>query len=265
MERAPDNPWPQFPRVFKVDYGHAEASSAYGADPREFCILSKEFIGENGTLTGVKTVRVEWTKDDRGAWRMQEVAGSEKIFKADLILLSMGFMGPENDVLKQLSVKQDARTNIATPKGSYRTFVEGVFAAGGEFLASGRSGDSEYLLIFFLLVHRLPERPVAYRLGHQRGSPGRARDRHLPHGQHPSAGDWRYRAAPCRVARGHEPRRDRHEQQEPLSALLCSTFGHADFTLDIRTDETAVNVRPRFCWQRRTLDVLGVVVWMRGL
>ncbi|KXS20657.1 glutamate synthase [Gonapodya prolifera JEL478] len=131
VTRGPDNPWPQFPRVFKVDYGHGEVQVLQGKDPREYCILSKEFVSDGkGNVSGVNTVRVEWTKNDKGGWAMKEVPGSEKFFKADLILLSMGFLGPENDVIKQLGIKQDARTNIATPKNSYRTYSEGVFAAG---------------------------------------------------------------------------------------------------------------------------------------
>ncbi|RUO96654.1 hypothetical protein BC936DRAFT_141667, partial [Jimgerdemannia flammicorona] len=129
--RALDNPWPQFPRVFKVDYGHSEVQDHFGKDPREFCVLSKDFVADgNGNVKGINTVRVEWTKDAVGRWNMKEVAGSEEFFPADLVLLSMGFLGPEDTLVKQLAVKQDGRSNIETPKGKYSTSVSGVFAAG---------------------------------------------------------------------------------------------------------------------------------------
>jgi glutamate synthase (NADPH/NADH) len=91
--RAKENPWPQFPRVFKVDYGHGEAQVIHGKDPREYCILSKEFVSNGeGAVKGINTVKVEWTKNEKGQWTMKEVAGSEKFYPADLVLLSMGFV-----------------------------------------------------------------------------------------------------------------------------------------------------------------------------
>ncbi|KAI9243658.1 hypothetical protein BDA99DRAFT_566544 [Phascolomyces articulosus] len=129
--RGNDNPWPQFARVYKVDYGHAEVQAHFGRDPREYCVLSKEFNKDtNGNVTGINTVRVEWTKDGNGRWSMKEVEGSEQFFEADLVLLSMGFLGPEESVVKQLSLKQDGRSNIETSKGKYVTSAPGVFAAG---------------------------------------------------------------------------------------------------------------------------------------
>ena len=130
-KRAADNPWPQYPRVFKVDYGHAEASVVYGKDIREYCILSKEFVSDgNGHVKGINTVKVEWTKNDKGAWVMKEVPNSQKFFAADLVLLAMGFLGPEKDLISQLGVKQDMRSNIETSRNKYATSVPGVFAAG---------------------------------------------------------------------------------------------------------------------------------------
>lgn len=129
--RAPDNPWPQFARVFKVDYGHSEVIAQTGRDPREYCVLSKRFVGNaDGKLTGIETVRVEWIKSEDGKWSMKEVPGSEQFFEADLILLSMGFLGPETSLIKQLELKQDVRSNIETPKSKYSTSVPGVYAAG---------------------------------------------------------------------------------------------------------------------------------------
>ncbi|KAI8377700.1 uncharacterized protein BYT42DRAFT_605319 [Radiomyces spectabilis] len=130
-QRGKDNPWPQYPRVFRVDYGHAEVQAHFGKDPREYCVLSKEFVSDaDGNVKGIQTVRVEWTKDEAGRWAMKEVEGSEQFFEADLVLLSMGFLGPEEAVVKQLSLEQDGRTNIETLKGKYATSASGVFAAG---------------------------------------------------------------------------------------------------------------------------------------
>ncbi|KAI3653347.1 hypothetical protein MP228_001294 [Amoeboaphelidium protococcarum] len=140
--RSIDNPWPQFPRVFKVDYGHGEVKAVYGNDPRQYCVLSKEFISDgNGKVSGIRTVRVEWTKNaSTGKWIMTEVQGSERVFEADLVLLAMGFTGPEQHLLQQLKVKTDARSsNVASQnitgmsKDSslqYKTNVPRVYSAG---------------------------------------------------------------------------------------------------------------------------------------
>ncbi|KAL5511690.1 GLT1 [Sanghuangporus vaninii] len=129
--RARDNPWPQWPRTFRTDYGHTEVAAHFGNDPREYCISTKDFIVDSdGKLQGLNTVRVEWTKESGGRWKMEEVPGSEKFYPAQLVLLALGFLGPENDVLKALGVKQDGRSNIETPQKKYSTNVEGVFAAG---------------------------------------------------------------------------------------------------------------------------------------
>ncbi|KAL1914692.1 uncharacterized protein VTP21DRAFT_8103 [Calcarisporiella thermophila] len=132
VTRAEDNPWPTFPRVFKLDYGHEEVRVHTGRDPREYCIMTKSFVPtpDGKGIQALRTVRVEWTKDAAGRWQMAEVPGSEQEFEADLVLLAMGFLGPEEAALKQLGVKQDSRSNVQTPKGSYATNLEGVFAAG---------------------------------------------------------------------------------------------------------------------------------------
>ncbi|KAJ2521059.1 glutamate synthase [NADH], partial [Coemansia sp. RSA 2049] len=131
-QRAADNPWPQFPRVYRVDYGHEEVISRWGKDPREYSISAKRFVGGNDQqLEGIETVRVAWTKNsETGQWSMAEVPGSEEFHKADLVFLAMGFLGPENKVIEELAVKQGPRSNIQTPEGSYRTTVDKVFAAG---------------------------------------------------------------------------------------------------------------------------------------
>jgi len=129
-ERAPDNPWPQWPRIMRVDYGHAEVAARFGKDPREFSILSKEFVSDGqGRVAGIKTVGLDWQKQD-GRWQMQEIPGTEKTFKADLVLLAMGFLGPEETIIPQLGLETDERTNFKAEHGRYATNVEGVFAAG---------------------------------------------------------------------------------------------------------------------------------------
>ena len=129
-DRADDNPWPQWPRIFRVDYGHEEAQAKFGDDPRVYCILSKEFIDDGqGNVKGIKAVKVQWAKVD-GRMQMQEVPGSEHIVEADLVLLAMGFLGPENYVAELMGVSTDQRSNYAAEHGKFSTNVPGVFAAG---------------------------------------------------------------------------------------------------------------------------------------
>lgn len=130
-ERAPDNPWPQWPRIMRSDYGHEEAAALFGHDPREYCVLSKQFVDDgNGRVAGIKTIRVEWTKDDNGRFQMRELPGTEQTFKADLVLLAMGFLGPEDTIIPKLGLETDPRSNFKAEYGQFATSVEGVFAAG---------------------------------------------------------------------------------------------------------------------------------------
>ncbi len=130
-ERAADNPWPQWPKIFRVDYGHEETAAKFGEDPREYCILSKEFVDDGkGNVAGIRTVRIEWEKDESGRFHMKEVPGSEKIYAADLVLLAMGFLGPEHYVSDLLGVEYDPRSNYQAQHGPFATNVPGVFAAG---------------------------------------------------------------------------------------------------------------------------------------
>lgn len=129
-ERARDNPWPQWPRIYRVDYGHTEVKTHMGKDPREYCVMSKDFVDDGaGNVKGINTVRVEWTKSATGGWDMKQVEGSEQFFPADLVLLSMGFLGPEERVLGGI-VDRDPRKNVKTTPGHYNTNLPGVFAAG---------------------------------------------------------------------------------------------------------------------------------------
>jgi len=128
--RAADNPWPEWPKIFRVDYGHAEAKAKFGADPRQYQIMSKEFIGDGkGNVKAIRTVNVE-PEYTGGRISFKEVSGSEKEWPADLVLLAMGFLGPEDTLGEKLGLKRDARSNFEAEYGKYATSEEGVFAAG---------------------------------------------------------------------------------------------------------------------------------------
>jgi glutamate synthase (NADPH/NADH) small chain len=131
MDRAADNPWPEWPKVYKMDYGQEEAAARQGADPRVYLTTVKKFLGDpSGNLTGVVTVNIQWEKNDKGQFLPVEQAGSEKEHKAELVLLAMGFLGPEQSLLKDLKVEVDPRSNVKAEYGKYATSVPGVFAAG---------------------------------------------------------------------------------------------------------------------------------------
>lgn len=130
-ERAANNPWPQFPRVYKLDYGQEEAKALYGGDPRTYSITTKRFIGdENGHLKELHTIEIEWKKDENGRFGPVEVPGTEKVWPAQLVLLAMGFLGPEDTVLGQLGVERDERSNAKAEHEKFATNIKGVFAAG---------------------------------------------------------------------------------------------------------------------------------------
>ncbi len=129
-QRAPHNPWPQWPVVYKLDYGQAEAKDRFGEDPRTYLINTSRFIGnEAGELTQLQTVEVEWVKTDAGP-PFQAVPGTEKTWPADLVLLAMGLLGPEDTVLDALKIERDPRSNAKAEHGVFATNVDGVFAAG---------------------------------------------------------------------------------------------------------------------------------------
>ncbi|GAA0148835.1 oxidoreductase [Lithospermum erythrorhizon] len=129
--RAPGNPWPQWPRIFRVDYGHQEAANKFGKDPRSYEVLTKQFIGdENGVVKGLEVIRVKWEKDASGRFQFKEIEGSEEIIGADLVLLAMGFLGPEETLADTLGLEKDNRSNFKAEYGRFATSTEGVFAAG---------------------------------------------------------------------------------------------------------------------------------------
>ena len=131
LERAKDNPWPEWPKTLKVDYGQEESAAKFGADPRIYLTTATKFEGDaNGQVKAVHTVKVEWTKNDKGQFVPKNVPGSEKTIPAELVLLAMGFIGPEQPLLEALNLERDARSNAKAEFEKYTTNVKGVFACG---------------------------------------------------------------------------------------------------------------------------------------
>ena len=131
-QRAQNNPWPEWPRVCKTDYGQEEAIAVYGQDPRIYQATVKEFIADkNGKLKKVKLVKLEPKKDPKtGRMNMTEIAGSEFEIPADYVLIAAGFLGTQDYIAKAFGVKLNARTNVETEPGSYKTNVDKVYTAG---------------------------------------------------------------------------------------------------------------------------------------
>jgi glutamate synthase (NADPH/NADH) small chain len=131
LQRAANNPWPEWPKIYRLEYGQEEAKAVFGEDPRVYCMTARRFIGdEHGSLKGVEIVQIEWQKDDKGRFVPKEVAGTEKIVPCQLALLAMGFLGPEDPLLQQLGIARDDRSNVKAQHGAYATTIKGVFAAG---------------------------------------------------------------------------------------------------------------------------------------
>jgi glutamate synthase (NADPH/NADH) small chain len=129
-ERAENNPWPEWPKTYKMDYGQEEAAAVQGEDPRQYLVTSSKFEGdENGNVKAVHVHNIEWTNED-GRFIPKKVEGSERVLPADLVLLAMGFLGPEATIVEELELEQDARSNIKAEYGEFRTSVDKVFAAG---------------------------------------------------------------------------------------------------------------------------------------
>jgi glutamate synthase (NADPH/NADH) small chain len=130
-DRAPDNPWPEWPKIYRMDYGQEEAAAKFGADPRKYLVTVKRLNGdENGRVKEVVTVEVKWEKNANGQLVPVEVPGTERATPAQLVLLAMGFLGPEQPLLKDLGVDTDARSNVKAEYGKFATNIKGVFAAG---------------------------------------------------------------------------------------------------------------------------------------
>lgn len=131
--RAEDNPWPEWPKVCKTDYGQEEAIAVFGRDPRIYQTTVKQFIkNESGNICAVETIKLQPVKDDAsGRIRMEEIAGSEQILPADLVLIAAGFLGSESYITNAFGVKTDGRTNVLTDSPEkYQTSEEKIFTAG---------------------------------------------------------------------------------------------------------------------------------------
>jgi len=131
VERAADNPWPEWPKVYKLDYGQEEAAAKFGHDPRVYLTTVKRFVGgDDGRLKEIVTVQVKWERNEKGQVAPVEVPGTEQVRPAQLALLAMGFLGPEQPLLRELGVECDTRSNVRAEHGRYATSIKGVFAAG---------------------------------------------------------------------------------------------------------------------------------------
>ncbi len=126
VERADNNPWPLWPLIYRVDYGHAEAQSVFGEDPRQYQLMTKSFIkDEQGNLTGLNTINVEFNNG-----QLSEITGTEKTWNTQLVLLSMGFVSPEHYLSNDANIELDGRGNYQAEYGQYQTSQDGIFTAG---------------------------------------------------------------------------------------------------------------------------------------
>jgi len=128
-ERPDDEPWPLYPRVYKLDYGHEESAQKYGEDPRKYSISIKRILGDK-RVEAVETVRIKWRKRAGERPTMEELPNSREVWRADLVLLALGFRGPEQRLVSALNLPTDARSNIAARYEDYRTPHAKIFAAG---------------------------------------------------------------------------------------------------------------------------------------
>ena len=130
-ERTKDNPWPEWPKVYRMDYGQEEAAAKFGADPRVYLTTVKKLVADNaGQVKEIVTVRIRWEKNEKGQFTPVEEPGSEQVLPAQLVLIAMGFTGPEQTLLKEIGLSVDARSNIKAEFEQYTTNIKGVFAAG---------------------------------------------------------------------------------------------------------------------------------------
>jgi len=134
-ERGSNNPWPEWPKIFRVDYGHAEAAEKQGADPRKFCVMSKEFLSDGkGNVAGLKIASLVFSKDENGRPKITEVPDTVEEIKGQLVLLALGFLGPEEQLVEGSGLELSPNSTFLARHGTggkgYRTTLEGVFTAG---------------------------------------------------------------------------------------------------------------------------------------
>ncbi len=131
LDRAPDNPWPEWPRIYRIDYGQEEAAARFGADPRVYLTTVKQFNPDaQGQVKEAITVEIQWERNNKGQFVPKEVPGTDQVRPTQLVLLAMGFLGPEQPLLEELGIERDARTNVKAGFDKYATNLKGVFAAG---------------------------------------------------------------------------------------------------------------------------------------
>ena len=129
--RQPDNPWPEWPKIFRVDYGQEEAAARFGNEPRTFEIMTEKFVGDrHGHVKELHTVNITWGRDQNGRFVPQRIPGTEKVWPADLVLLALGFLGPEDTIIEELELARDDRSNVRADVDRYATSIPGIFAAG---------------------------------------------------------------------------------------------------------------------------------------
>jgi glutamate synthase (NADPH/NADH) small chain len=131
MDRAADNPWPEWPKIYRLDYGQEEAAAKFGADPRVYLTTVKKFVGDaQGAVKEALTVQIQWERNEKGQFVPKEVPGTEQVRPVELVLLAMGFLGPEHSLLDAIKVERDPRSNVKADYEKYSTNIKGVFAAG---------------------------------------------------------------------------------------------------------------------------------------
>lgn len=129
--RAANNPWPEWPKVLKTDYGQEESIAVFGKDPRVYLTTVKSFVrDDSGKLTGVETVKIDWQKRADGRMQMNLIEGSEEVIPAQIVLIAAGFLGPESYIVESFGLETDARSNIKASAGDHKTSRDKVFAAG---------------------------------------------------------------------------------------------------------------------------------------
>jgi NAD(P)H-dependent glutamate synthase small subunit len=130
-ERADSNPWPQWPLIFRSDYGHTEAKAKFGEDPRMFAVETVEFIADKDfAVSGLRTCMVDWSQERPGVAPFSRIEGTEQDLEADLVFLALGFLGPQSFVAESFGLEYDNRSNILASEKDYCTSVPGIFAAG---------------------------------------------------------------------------------------------------------------------------------------
>ncbi|MBI5802513.1 MAG: glutamate synthase subunit beta [Verrucomicrobia bacterium] len=131
QDRAKDNPWPEWPKTYKLDYGQEEAKAKFGDDPRIYLTTATKFEDDGkGSVKAVHLVNIEWTKNDKGQFVPKNVPGTERVVPTQVVLLAMGFLGPEQPLLEALGVERDPRSNVKAEHGKFQTSLPNGFAAG---------------------------------------------------------------------------------------------------------------------------------------